>query len=68
MTVSSGQAVSDWATVRFGRRWSQNKFRDGSWAEPPMKSTRHAVMYLLIMAAAGILAWIGGMILHNAVQ
>jgi hypothetical protein len=68
MTVSPGQAVSDWAAVRFGRRFAHNRFRDGSWAEPPMKSTRHAVFYLSILAAAGILAWVGGMLAHGAIQ
>ena len=33
--INPGQAVSDWALVRFGRKFSNNKFRDGSWAERP---------------------------------
>ena len=33
--INPGQAVSDWALVRFGKKFSKNKFRDGSWAERP---------------------------------
>ena len=35
IVITHGQAVSDWALVRFGRKFSENKFRDGSWAERP---------------------------------
>ncbi len=35
--VSAGQAVSDWALVRFPRKFASNKFRDGSWVDEPRK-------------------------------
>jgi|RhiMetStandDraft_4_1073278.scaffolds.fasta_scaffold1390482_1 hypothetical protein len=33
--LSSGQYVSDWVLVRFGTKFRQNKFYDGSWVEQP---------------------------------
>ena len=32
------------------------------------KTTRHNIMYLSIMGLAGILAWVGGMMMHSAIQ
>jgi hypothetical protein len=33
-----------------------------------MKSTRHAILYIAIMLTAGVLVWVGGMMLHSAIQ